>query len=151
MAWGGSQDAEVDVVYEPLPEMDGDELRRLRETIGLADDSSERIRPRASVESVDSVDAVDDDDVRDDRVPLPRSAPLFELRDSDPPDSNMRELLEEVDRKLEKLIEMGPLPVFNTFFGEALVSLHADLADVQRQLAELHASVEALTHALLGA
>jgi hypothetical protein len=141
MAWGGSHEPEAvgDDVYEPLPEMDRDELQRLRATIGLPDESLEPVRLRIRFPA-------------DQREPIrPRAAaPIIELHDSDPPDGNLQELLQEVDRKLEKLIDMGPTPVFNSFFGDALVSLHSEIGDMNRSLAQLQASIDALQARLFG-
>ena len=119
--------ADVHDVYEPLPEMDREQLARLRAIIGFPDPESapSPARPRLS-------------------------APAIELHDSDPPDRDVVGLLEEVDRKLEKLIEMGPLPIRGAFFESALVSLHADNDDLHRQMARLQASVDWLTHRVVG-
>jgi hypothetical protein len=138
MAWGGKAEvADGDVVYEPLPQLDRDELRRLRATIGLPEaDQREPIRPR----------------VLADRVPVPPVAAttVIDLRDAAAPRVNLVELLEEVDRKLAKLIDGGSMPVFNDFFGDALVEVQSEMGDMRQQLDDLQASLNKLARKLLG-
>jgi hypothetical protein len=124
--WNSSREVDVnDVVYEPLPAMDGDELGRLRTIIGLPDDGSGEI-------------------------PARRPSPVIDLGDHREPRNYLEERLDEVDRKLEKLLDAGPMPVFNAFFGEALVSVHSEIDELRIQLQQLQSSIDLLRQTLFG-
>jgi hypothetical protein len=136
VAWGGSAEvSEDDFVYEPLPQLDRDELRRLRATIGLpANEPRPKRRARLLADRVPAAGAV--------------AEPVIDLRDADAP-RNLTELLEDVDRKLEKLIVGGSMSEADDF-SAALVSMDAEIGDMRDQLTDLQASLEQLTRQLLG-
>jgi hypothetical protein len=132
MAWGGSgETALAEVVYEPLPTMDREELRKLRATIGEPDDDSEvpsrRARATSSFEGA-----------------------VIDLRDGAAPSVRFGELLEEIDRKLEKLLDGGPVSVINTGTTRALNGIHSEIDDLRNQLHHLQSSLDRLTDALIG-
>ena len=114
-----------DVVYEPLPEMDSEELARLRAVIGFADDDSGAMRSR-------------------------RPSRIIDLRDGDEPRSYLEEVLEEVDRKLEKLLDGGPVTVVNDGYGAALGAVHGEIEVLRVQVKQLQSSLDRLTRSLMG-
>lgn len=122
----------ADVVYEPLPEMDGEELGRLRAIIGFPDPENGSIRSRVRSH------------------PSPLDDGVIDLHDSHRPESYLAELLDEVDRKLEKLLDGGPVTVINDGISQALASVHCEIGDMRHQLEQLQASLDRVTRSLIG-
>jgi hypothetical protein len=60
------------------------------------------------------------------------------------------ELLEAVDRKLEKLLEAGPELIFNDFISQAFVSVHSEIDQLRGEMRQLQSSLDQLSRALLG-
>ncbi|MEY2404392.1 MAG: hypothetical protein QOD38_1943 [Acidimicrobiaceae bacterium] len=147
MAWGGSTElSPTDCVYEPLPEMDQEELRRLRATIGFPQEDSVPLRLHSARTVIDLRDGADVDADADDRV----SGTDDHVDAAERAGGGVVGLLADVDRKVDQLIELDPAPVFNAFFGEALVSLHGEIEDMHQHIERLQASIDVLTRALLG-
>jgi len=122
----GTRDLDLDhVLYEPLPALDRDELRRLRAIIGPRDDNA------ADVGS-------------------PLLAGVIDLRDGHAPRSHFEEAIEEVDRKLGKLLDGRPVTVINDGFSQALIAVRGEIDEVRAQLTQLQSSVERLTQLLIG-
>ena len=134
MAWGGGGEAGLaEVVYEPLPAMGREELRRLRATIGQADSEGDTAPPSRRHRSASSVAGV-----------------VIGLQDPAVPAIHFGELLEEVDRKLEKLLDGGSVTVVNEEWGRALAGVHSEISALRSQVHDLQASLDRLVIALLG-
>lgn len=137
MALGGNPEVgrAADIVYEPLPEMDSAELARLRAVIGMPDVEAQPIWPRPR--HAKTIDLSDEPVVDFDATPAPPAHSLIEL-------------LEEVDRKLEKLLHAGPAVPSSNGVGASLNALHCEVDDMRHRVEQLQTSLDALTRSLLG-
>jgi hypothetical protein len=138
----GNGDTGVDVVDQPLPEMDREELRRLRAIIGPPGADSAPTRPRGQGNGHG----------RPEPSPLPEvvNGHNGHARYEGLRSRSLAELLEEIDRKLEKLLDAGPEPIFTDFVGQALVSVQSEIDVLRGEMRQLQSSLDQLSNALLG-